>query len=217
MTPKEREHDRQSKYRAILEAAVDTFNEHGFHNASLDEVAARLGITKPTIYHHVGNKEKILLDCFEAGVSELRKSIEEVRDRGGDGLSKLQAFARVYALNATTPFGKLVNRTNESALSKEGAAAFRKLRAEIDRNMRELIQQGIDDGTIAPGDVRLMAFALAGSLSWVARWYDPKGKLSPNDAADGIIQVIVNGLRNHHPVSESGPTALDGLTPTSTQ
>src|SRR3546814_16488648 len=48
-TVREREVERAEKRQAVLVAAVRMFNERGFHETSLDDVAARLGVTKPGI------------------------------------------------------------------------------------------------------------------------------------------------------------------------
>ena len=48
-SPGEREKDRALKRDALLHAAVRIFNKRGFHAASLDDVAASLGVTKPVV------------------------------------------------------------------------------------------------------------------------------------------------------------------------
>jgi len=55
-TPAERTAERAQKREAVLRAAVRMFNERGFHAASLDDVAASLGVSKPTIYLRYRNK-----------------------------------------------------------------------------------------------------------------------------------------------------------------
>src|SRR2546422_9897159 len=51
-TPAERVAQREQKREAVLRAAVRMFNSQGFHATSLDDVAASLGVSKPTIYHY---------------------------------------------------------------------------------------------------------------------------------------------------------------------
>jgi AcrR family transcriptional regulator len=46
----------------ILQVALDLFTEQGFDGTSMREIAARLGITKPSIYYHFASKEEILLE-----------------------------------------------------------------------------------------------------------------------------------------------------------
>jgi AcrR family transcriptional regulator len=45
----------------ILDVALDLFTDQGFDGTSIREIAGRLRITKPAIYHHFASKEEILL------------------------------------------------------------------------------------------------------------------------------------------------------------
>jgi AcrR family transcriptional regulator len=48
-----RRHDRHVKREAVIRAAARAFNKRGYHNTSIDEIAAALNVTKPTIYYFV--------------------------------------------------------------------------------------------------------------------------------------------------------------------
>ena len=193
-TRSERDADRAEKREAVLRAAVRMFNARGYHATSLDDVAASLHVTKPTIYHYLGNKEQVLLECVSRGVAELRTAADTATAAPGDGLARLRSFLRQYARVNMDDFGRCVIRTGDELLSPDGAARFRALKAEIDRAMRALIADGIADGSIACGDVRLIAFTLAGALNWPARWHDPAGAGSAADLADEMVDILTGGL-----------------------
>ncbi len=53
----------------LLDAAADVFHRRGFHDASMVEVAARAGATKPTLYARFGRKED-LYDRVMQGIAE---------------------------------------------------------------------------------------------------------------------------------------------------
>src|SRR5438876_2362662 len=55
---------------AILAAALDVFAERGFHEASLDDVAARDGISKALIYEHFSSKRELQRELLEIYVHE---------------------------------------------------------------------------------------------------------------------------------------------------
>src|SRR5262249_61428077 len=59
---RERLRDRELKRDAVIRAAAREFNRKGYHNTSLDDIAARLQVTKPTVYYYVTSKEQLLLD-----------------------------------------------------------------------------------------------------------------------------------------------------------
>ena len=204
-TRDEREAERLRKREAVLAAAVAMFNARGFYETSLDEVAASLGISKPTIYHYLGNKDQVLLECLTRGLDQLLAAAEAARAAPGAGLDRLRTFLTRYALVNMDDFGRCVIRTPDEALSPESRLRFHRLKREIDGALRALIEDGMADGSIAPADVKLTAFTLAGALNWPARWYDPQGPRSAESLASAMVALLVSGLAPR--------TAADGERP----
>ena len=194
-TPKQRLEERQAKRQAVLRAAVRMFNERGFHATSLEDVAASLGISKPTIYHYLGNKDQVLLECVSLGLEQLLEAATIARKQPGTGIERLRSFLRRYAEINMDDFGRCVIRTGEEALSPESARRFRGHKREIDKAMRSLIEEGIADGSIAPNtDPKLLAFTLAGALNWPARWHAADGKQSAEEIARQMVDLLTQGF-----------------------
>lgn len=193
-TAEQREHTRQAKRDAVLRTAVQMFNERGFHQTSLDDVAARLGVSKPTIYHYLGSKDQVLLECVTIGLTQLLAAAEASRQAPGTGADRLTAFLTRYAEINMDDFGCCVIRTGDEALEPESQARFRALKRRIDTAMRELIQEGIADGSIAPLDPKMLAFTLAGALNWPARWHDAKGAEKPRQIASHLVSLLAHGF-----------------------
>lgn len=191
---KQKMQDRQAKRTAVLRAAVRMFNERGFHATSLDDVAASLGISKPTIYHYLGNKDQVLLECVTFGLEQLLAAAEQANAAPGTGLERLQRFLRRYAEINMDDFGRCVILTGEEALSAESRQRFRELKRKIDRAMRDLIEGGMADGSIAAGDAKLVAFTLAGALNWPARWYNAAGACTSEVVAREMVAILTAGL-----------------------
>jgi AcrR family transcriptional regulator len=196
---------RADKREAVLRTAVRLFNEKGFHATSLDEVAERLHVTKPTLYYYVESKEAILFACVEIGLEMVREGIAEAAKSGGSALDKLRACMRAYASVVTRDFGMCVIRVGEEPLPADSRRRLRALKAKIDHEFRSLIEQGIAEGVIAPCDAKLAAFTLAGGLSWIGRWYDPAGPLDADTAAERCIAVLLNGIVPRAPAAKRAP------------
>lgn len=190
----EREQVRIDKREAVLRMAAQVFNEKGYLAATLDEVAERLHVTKPTLYYYVKNKDEILYECVRIGLTMLQDAITEVGASGGTALDKLVAAMHKYTEIVTMDFGMCLIRVGEDPLPPESQRKLRRIKAAIDLEFRELIRQGIVEGTIAPCDPKLAAFTLAGALSWIGRWYRPEGAWTPDEIARQCIALLSNGL-----------------------
>jgi AcrR family transcriptional regulator len=71
------EEDRQAKLERILDAALDVFAERGFSDARLDEVAARAGVAKGTIYLYVPSKQALFEALIRSGIAVPIEAIEQ--------------------------------------------------------------------------------------------------------------------------------------------
>jgi TetR/AcrR family transcriptional regulator, repressor of fatR-cypB operon len=73
-----RERERQVRRKAMLEAALAVFAEHGFEQATIDQVAERAEFGKGTLYNYFpGGKEAILVALFEEMYEGLRSAITQ--------------------------------------------------------------------------------------------------------------------------------------------
>lgn len=193
-TAEQKRTDREEKRQAVLLAAVRMFNERGFQATSLDDVAASLGVTKPTIYHYLGNKDRVLLECLTIGLNQLIAAMDDASAKTGSGFERLCRFLERYAEINMGAFGQCVVRTDKAVLSGDTFEEYGRLKRSIDTSMRELIAEGIADGSIAPLDPKILAFTLAGALNWPGRWYDPEGPLTPSGIARQMVEMLAQGF-----------------------
>lgn len=192
--PTNREELRASKREAVLRTAAQIFNEKGFHATSLDEVAERLQVTKPTLYYYVKNKDEILFECVSIGLQMMEDAIQRERVVGGSAIDQLRAAMRSYVDIVTQDFGMCIIRVGEDPLPAESRKKLRRIKAKVDRHFRELVQRGIEEEGIVDCDPKITAFTIAGALSWVGRWYRPGGELTPEEIAEQCITVLMRGL-----------------------
>ena len=71
------EEDRQAKLERILDAALDVFAEKGFADARLDDVAARAGVAKGTVYLYVPSKQALFEALIRSGIAVPIETIEQ--------------------------------------------------------------------------------------------------------------------------------------------
>ena len=203
----DRRRDPETKRDAVLQTAAQLFLEKSYGRTSMNDVAERLKITKPALYHYFRNKEEILLECYRVGTGMIEEILNGIAAHCGTGVEKVEAFIHSYANVMTLNFGRCVMRFDEGDLSGEAFAEVRAYKRKIDRRLRGFIQEGIADGSITPCDPKLAAFSIAGALNWICIWYEPKGPLSANEIATQFARTLTQGLatRRRRNGSRSNP------------
>lgn len=178
----------------ILKSAAAAFRRRGYHGASVDEIASALEMTKGNLYYYFRNKEEILYACHEYSLDVLLALLDDVRAEASTPdqklrrlilafvhllLDELQATALTIDLQALSPplLGKIIVR-----------------RDAFDRGLREIIQQGMDAGTFAPGNPKMVGFAVLGAVNWITKWYDPAGPMTSEAIGQAFADYLVGGL-----------------------
>ena len=66
---------------------------------------------------------------------------------------------------------------------------------QIDIRIRDLLREGVRDGSLRTADVRMSTFAISGAMNSIAQWYSPDGKLSPDEIAERLWDSFSEGVR----------------------
>ena len=208
----DREQQREAKRQAVLQAAAELFNERGFHATSLDDIAARLNVSKPTLYYYVKNEDQILIECVRQGLDMMLEGIEASRAAGGKAIDQLMTCMQVYAHIVTEPFGMCLIRVGDEQLPQDSRKELRRLKSGIDQEFRRLVAAGVEEGALAPCDPKMTAFVIAGALSWIGRWYQPDGEYTPEQVAQQCIATLCDGVLRR-PAQTPVSTAEAGTAP----
>lgn len=182
------------KREAVLREAGRLFSKRGFHNISLDQVAETLQISKGTLYNYVQDKQGILWEFHRLAGELGKRALAEGRAADGNGAQRLRNTLRIYIELMTDELGALGALIDFEALRPEDRAKAVKQRDLFEREFVQLVQSGIDDGSIRPLDPRMAVFTFMGAISWVPRWYSSTGRLSPSEIAEIMTDLFLTGL-----------------------
>jgi AcrR family transcriptional regulator len=180
---------------SLLDVAVAVFNERGYDATSMDELAARLGITKSAIYHHVSSKVELLRLALDRALDALFAVTEEPAATSGPAIGRLEHVVRgsVRVLTEQLPFVTLLLRVRGNSPVEE--AALRR-RREFDRIVTDLVSAAEEEGDVRPDvDPAVTSRLLFGTVNSLTEWYRPDGGLSADDLADALVATTFQGLR----------------------
>lgn len=73
-----KERQRQERAALILQVAEEVLTEKGYHETSMDEIAARVGVAKGTVYLHFPSKEDLVFALFERELEAFLEVVEQI-------------------------------------------------------------------------------------------------------------------------------------------
>lgn len=177
----------------MLAVAEEIFAERGYLNTSVDEIAERVGISKPMIYEYFGSKEGLLLATLRLARGELF----EATSRAVVGASDAEDALR----RAMTAFFRFVDEhrrswellRNETAVAGAGAMAeVEAIRDEQSQLNATLISAFTPD--VPQRQLEVLAETLVGACERVALWHVQREDSTPEGTAEYLMSVIWSGM-----------------------
>lgn len=188
----------------LLDVAKTLFYERGYAHTTLQDIADRMGFTKAAVYYYARNKEELLVEIYAAIVEPTLADARRVAaEPGVDGATRfvamverhLQTLLRNIEANA-------VLDVQGSSLSAPAKDRMQRLGRAYDAVLRGVYEEGIRDGSIAPGDAAVAVNAVIGMCNSVHRWYRPRGRTGVEQLIAQLLELVSTGIRSAAPPGE---------------
>ena len=180
------------KRESIVAAAVNIFYRKGYAKTTLEEVADAIHVTKPFIYSHFKSKHDLLAEICSRALAFSHEALKRAVAEQGTSTEKLRAIARDFmrALLIYQAHSVIYSR-EEKELDPKVVNSINQMRRDFDHRLEALIAQGVADGEFQVKDVNLAALAIIGIVAWSQFWYRPGGRLTIDETADGVADLVL--------------------------
>lgn len=180
---------------AVLEAAASVFREKGYRSATLDDIAARAGVSKPTLYRYAKSKRWLMDRIVKKVQSEAGQRTVAVWEEGVPVAERLRRLIVVnieVAIEAREFFAVAYNEYRES--SPEAAKDFSTWARETTQRTRDLLAEAADEGVLVlDGDLGIYAMLLESIFASFHRWVRADGPATPEEIADHVLRLMSSG------------------------
>lgn len=191
-----RRQDDGERYRAILETAARLICERGYEGTSMQEIAAACRMTKAGLYHHVQNKEQLLFDIMSYGMDAFEQQVlDKVRDNP-DPVERLRECMRLNIHLVTGGCSKevIIILHEHATLTGEARAFIDGRKKRYVRFLEDSFSEAVRLGRIRTVQPTVAAFSFLGMVLWIYKWFQPDGRLSAEQVASEMVELLFTGL-----------------------
>jgi AcrR family transcriptional regulator len=185
---------RNQKVR-IRRTAARLFAENGYDGTGIQELSDAVGLGRGALYHHIGNKERLLFEIMTANVAQVVDEAEALLEEPIPAEDKVR---RLSAMLMATVAESLPEWT---VFFREIDALSGRLRTEALRWRRRfeevwiaVIEQGVAEGSFRELDP-VVVKGILGMHNYAYVWLRPRGRLSPLELSQAFCDLLLGGLR----------------------
>ncbi|MBI4729583.1 MAG: TetR/AcrR family transcriptional regulator [Acidobacteria bacterium] len=178
----------------LFAAAFACFSEKGFERTTMDDVAARAGVARATLYYYFRGKDELFLFLLLQGVGILRGALDDAVSSSGTARERLERTLdrlidlfveyRDVLVVAIQQFGRIERGLGEDKhwFQEQSTGA-----------LRDLLREGAADGTLRPLDPDGTAVAIFGGMCWRVLHHVQAGGEIPVEALKSEMKAFVVG------------------------
>ncbi|NBD11951.1 MULTISPECIES: TetR/AcrR family transcriptional regulator [Corallococcus] len=196
MTPTGRKPDEGERYRTILETAARLICERGYEGTSMQEIAAACRMTKAGLYHHIQNKEQLLFAIMNYGMDVFEEQVLGPVADVADPIERLRQCMRQNIHLVTSGRSKevIIILHEHATLTGEAREYIDRRKKRYVRFLEDAFAEANRLGRLRGVDPTVAAFSLLGMILWVYKWFKPDGRLTEEQIADGMVELLFPSL-----------------------
>ena len=195
-----KEKQRQEREALILQVAEEVLMEKGYYETSIDEIAARVGIAKGTVYLHFQSKEDLFAAIFERDMQNIMDLVEETISTDTSAHARMEAILQLlYGGIFSKRMQLLYSLSNNTALRHtfmEKKTCMRDLWDQLSARVAALLEEGKAAGEFdaaLPTTIMLSAFfSLLSPRSFERLMVE--GQMSAEEVASDLGRIYFKGI-----------------------
>ncbi len=183
----------------MVYAAAKVFAQRGYDQTTMQDLAGSMGLATGALYHYFGSKEQLLIMICDQLTEPLLERARELMGGDASPEDQLRALVRLWVANVVEHRDHMLVFQQERHAIESGPQwrGVRDSRKAFERLVEKALRRAGTTGR--PGlPERLALASLLGMVNHTAQWYRPRGRLSPDEIADGYLELLT-GARSPAP------------------
>lgn len=188
-------HLTSGRLREVVDQSARLFDQDGYNRVSMQDIAAAVGIRKPTLYHYVKSKDELLVHIHREFMHlALSNLASPKRAELQPSQQLIEIMADILGLMDTHPGYVRVFFEHYRELPPAAKRSIKRDRDRYETIVQSILRQGVKEGTFRQVNIPLATLAVFGMCNWAYQWYDREGELSSRQIAEAFADYLLNGL-----------------------
>src|SRR6476619_3059362 len=177
----------------LLEVGRKLFADKGFEGTSVEEIAAKAGVSKPVVYEHFGGKEGLYAVVVDREIRTLLDGINVALrvETTSRGLLEAAALALLDYIEGSTDGFRILVRDSPAGQS---TGSFASLISDVATQVEHLLAAEFKSRRLDPKTAPLYAQMLVGMVALTGQWWLDSRKMKKADVAAHLVNLAWNGL-----------------------
>jgi AcrR family transcriptional regulator len=182
----------------LLDVGRALFAEKGFEATSIEEIAARAGVSKPVVYEHFGGKEGLYAVVVDREMSDLLERLTSALSAGHPRkLVEQAALALLTYIEEETDGFRILSR--DSPVVGSSGGTFSSLLNDIASQVEHILSREFESRKISTKLAPMYAQMLVGMVALTGQWWLEERKPKREVVAAHLVNLGWNGLAHLEP------------------
>lgn len=183
----------ERRRREVIATAARLFAERGYQATSMSELTEATGLAAGGLYHYIESKDQLLISICDELLDPLLARAREIVAEGAPPAEQLRALLHVWlAQIAGHRDHMLVFAQERHVIERE--RQWRRVRGQrkaFEKLLDDVLARGEREGTMHFEDRSFTLLTLLGMVNYTPQWWNPRGRLGPEQIADGYCDLIL--------------------------
>jgi TetR/AcrR family transcriptional regulator, cholesterol catabolism regulator len=186
-----RRYDRRQE--RVIQVAAELFAERGYDATSMTDLSDATGLAAGGLYHYIGSKKQLLFRICDELMEPLLEEARAIVATDAPADVQLRGLLRAWLEHIARHRHHMMVFQQERHLIERDPQwrTVRRQRKDFELILDDVLERCEREGRLSFPDRALALRALLGMVNHTASWLRPRGRLSPEQIADGYLELLM--------------------------
>jgi TetR/AcrR family transcriptional regulator, cholesterol catabolism regulator len=186
-----RRYDRRQE--RVVQVAAELFAERGYDATSMTDLSEATGLAAGGLYHYIGSKKQLLFRICDELMEPLLEDARAIVAADAPAEAQLRDLLRAWLEHIARHRHHMMVFQQERHLIERDPQwrTVRRQRKDFELIVDDVLRRCEQEGAVSFPDRALALRALLGMVNHSASWLRPRGRLSPEQIADGYLELLM--------------------------